>query len=442
MKLITGFTCLVAAAKAFEAGEYIISRVESTMADIYTPLENDGYDIHIGKYVHMRREGNSIVNDFHWGFEDTELDWSKETISWTDSSINYKKTSKITVDRYPFFKSFYPEDTTIFNDELTIKASFDETSADVSVTHAFTKDDDTATVSVNLSASLDELTKQKVSMSISGNGNVNAGSWTEENLAKIGLNFDSFNGQATLDVGTKCNRGVFKRGCFVSVTGTGGLNGIDDFPTVEAAYKVVRGGVFVFAAALGDESHTIKIFGSDKTSFMDSERFTIKHSVNKQKGNLIINAPTPWGFYDECGELINNHAEPFDTLFEFLEEYWLLGFIFSDKIAASMPKDLFDLSDVATCANIRSPPMLDLFNNNVRPVVNSMMKGYYQHFDMEPMSEKDTMVEAQCTMWSGANDFLQRLIVVYTDILADYRQSVNDITGAKGEEMFNAVWLA
>lgn len=448
MKLLTSLTCLVAAIKAFDAGDYISDRIDSALADIYTPLE-DGYDIHIGEYIHCRREGNKITNNFAWGFDNTELDWTKETITWDDGSFNYNKLVKVTVDRYPWWKPYYPsEGVTIWKEDHTIKGTFDKSGeVDITVTSIVSKDDDSLTSSHEFSTMINEINQNGMSLTISASGTVESGDgWTEDDLAMMSLNYKSYDANLDVSLGVMCQNSPFAKGCFVQVDVRGSVNNGEN-NHLNVVYKVPKGGVFVLKAECDKGKHVVKIIGSDKNSMSNSDRLKVLLIMGNKKPKLIVAGPTPWGFVDNCGEKLVAHGDPFVELGETFGDNpmnWLLAFIYADKVVADMPEDLFDLSDISKCANIKSSYMLNFFNNHVRPAINRGLEDYYgmknMHDQYDPIEKKDSVVAAQTTILAGANNLLQDEIRWAASYVTVARKEVNAITGPEGEEMFNDLW--
>merc|ERR1712168_214006 len=466
MKLLTSLTCFVAAAKSFEAGDYIGDRYNQVVSQIYTELDDGGYDIHVGKFIHLRREGNNILNEFAWGFANTDLDTSKETISWTDDTINYNKVSKIHMNRYPFLHSFYNlPDVSIWEEETSATITFDvfASNFDIVLNHDMIKDGNKASTNVHINSGVKEMSKAKMTMETTINAKIDTGDWSESDLKNFGINYKSFDLKITPSVSTKCfNPPLFAlgEGCFFSLEGTASLD--DESSSIKGFYKAQQGGLFVFKAAVNDDMYTVKIIGNNKGSIIESETFEIRyrdHSANKRLS--LFSGPTPWGFEDKCMGKVLAHVAPIYVFVNHLGvdvHKWLLAVIYSDKIAESIPEDLFNLSDVVQCANIKSKTMLKFFNKNARSYVNGAIEDFVDAFNehalpsyrkvypdapeffIDAIPEQKSVVDGQSAVCLLINNLVLDGIDFVSSLIASGRKTVHSITGEEGEAMFDALW--
>ena len=137
---------------------------------------------------------------------------------------------------------------------------------------------------------------------------------------------------------------------------------------------------------------------------------------------------------------------------------WLLAVIYSDKIAESIPEDLFNLSDVVQCANIKSKTMLKFFNKNARSYVNGAIEDFVDAFNehvlpsykkvypdapeffIDAIPEQKSVVDGQSAVCLLINNLVLDGIDFVSSLIASGRKTVHSITGQEGEAMFDALW--
>jgi len=462
MKLLTSLACLAAAANAFEAGDYIMSRIDDAISQIYTKLD-DGYDIHIGNFIHSRKEGNNITSVFSLGFEDTELDSLRFSLAWTDLTINYNSNTKIHLDRYPFLQSFYSDDVSVWEDEFTAFGSCDNVgNINIGFKHIMEADGDAATFSALIKSNVEEVTQSKTKVKLSTNYNADNAEWLQDDFRNrlgiyylyVPLKYEHISTDVSVEMDNRCMDGPLTKGCSVLFTGEGKVN--DDSVSGIAGYKAIKSGYLVLSAIIDGDNHSIRIIGNKKNSMPRSDRFKVVYVHNEDK-DFLFSGPTPWGFEENCMDKINTRREVIAGFIATRNKKpinWLLSVMFSDKVAASLPKDFWDITDIFECANIKSPYYLSFLNDKVQPAVNGALEEFQDMFNekvlptyriiypdapkyaIKPILKQKSVVDFQRNFSSVSSDITEDVIFFATSIAAYARRTIHSITGVEGEKLF------
>merc|ERR1712142_205006 len=301
-----------------------------------------------------------------------------------------------------------------------------------------------ASTNVHINSGVKEMSKAKMTMETTINAKIDTGDWSESDLKNFGINYKTFDLKITPSVSTKCLSAplfVLGEGCFLSLEGTASLD--EESSSLKGFYKAQQGGLFVFKAAVNDDMYTVKIIGNNKGSIIESETFEIRyrdHSANTRQ--LLFSGPTPWGFEDKCMGKVLAHVAPIYVFINHLGadvHKWLLAVIYSDKIAESIPEDLFNLSDVVQCANIKSKTMLKFFNKNVLPSYRTVYPDAPEFF-IDAIPEQKSVADGQSAVCLLINNLVLDGIDFVSSLIASGRKTVHSITGKEGEAMFDALW--
>lgn len=323
-------------------------------------------------------------------------------------------------------------------------------------------DGDAATFSALIKSNVEEVTQSKTKVKLSTYYYADNADWLQDDFRnKLGvyylyvpLKYGHLSTDVSVEMDNRCMSGPLTKGCSVLFSGEGKVD--DDSVSGIAGYKVIKSGYLVLSAIIDGDNHSIKIIGNKKKSMLGSDRFKIVYVHNEDK-DFLFSGPTPWGFEENCMDKINARREVISGFIATRNKQpinWLLSVMYSDKVAASIPKDLWDITDIFECANIKSHYYLSFLNDKVQPAVNGALEDFQDMFNekvlptyriiypdvpkyaIKPILKQKSVVDWQRNFSVVSSDVVEDVIFFATSLAAYARRTIHSITGDEGEKLF------